>query len=166
MPTPPTTPPYLLGVDVVSVVGVFGVVFRCVHYMLHYISTTCFGMLHYMAGNDYRRGRRQVSFVVDEGLWVAVKGVAAVRGWSVTRLITEVLEREVGCGDVGVGPGGGACVAEGGVGAGQVGGRDRVDDPVEPAVERVDWDALIQRGRESRIQPVPNMVLDPIEEIA
>ena len=136
------------------------------HYMLHYISTTYFGMLHYMAGNDYRRDKKQVSFVVDEGLWVAVKGAAAACGWSVTRFVTELLEREVGCGDVGVGPGGGARFAAGGAGAGEERGRDRVDDPVQSSSQRVDWDALLQRGREAKVQPVPNMMLDPIEEIA
>lgn len=123
-------------------------------------------MLHYMAGNDYRRGRRQVSFVVDEGLWVAVKGVAAGRGWSVTRLVTELLEREVCDGDVGVGSGCGACSSPGGAGAGQERGRDRVDDPVEPSAGRVDWDALLQRGREAKMQQVPVVRVDPIEEIA
>lgn len=62
---------------------------------LHYISTTWFGMLHYMAGNDYRVGKRQVSLVVDEALWWAVKGVAAVQGVSVTRLVTGLLEDAV-----------------------------------------------------------------------
>lgn len=123
-------------------------------------------MLHYMAGNDYRRGRRQVSFVVDEGLWVAVKGVAAARGWSVTRLVTDLLEREVCDGDVGVGSGGGARAAAGGSGAGQVGGRDRVDDAVEPAVGGVDWDSLLQRGREAKVLVAAPSVRDPIEEIA
>ena len=52
-------------------------------------------MLHYMAGNDYRRGRRQVSLVVDEGLWWAVKAAAAERGVSVTRLVTGLLEDAV-----------------------------------------------------------------------
>lgn len=134
--------------------------------MLHYISTTCFGMLHYMPRNDYRRDKKQVSFVVDEALWAAVKGAAAASGWSVTRFVTELLEREVGCGDVGVGPGGGARASAGGAGAGEERGRDRVDDPVQSSVERVDWDALLQRGREAKVQPVSNMMLDPIEEIA
>ena len=123
-------------------------------------------MLHYMAGNDYRRGRRQVSFVVDEGLWVAVKGVAAARGWSVTRLVTDLLEREVCDGDVGVGSGGGARAEAGGSNAGQVGGRDRVVDAVEPAVGGVDWDLLLQRGREAKVLVASPSVRDPIEEIA
>lgn len=146
--------------------------------MLHYISTTCFGMLHYMPCNDYRRDKRQVSFVVDEALWVAVKGAAAACGWSVTRFVTEILEREVGCGDVGVGPGGGARFAAGGAGSGEERGRDRVDDSVQSSVERVDWDAILAAGV-SRKAAAPWSVgeavadslqnpyrLDPIEEIA
>ena len=145
---------------------------------LHYISTTCFGMLHYMARNDYRRDKKQVSFVVDEGLWAAVKGCAVARGWSVTRFVTEVLEREVGDGDFGVGPGGGARFAAGGFGAGEERGRGGVVDPVEPAVGRVDWDRVLAQGI-SRKAAAPWSVaeavadsavnpyrLDPIEEIA
>lgn len=135
-------------------------------------------MLHYMAGNDYRRGRRQVSFVVDEGLWVAVKGVAAASGWSVTRFVTELLEREVGCGDFGVGPGGGARAETGGFGSGEERGRDRVADSVESSSQRVDWDKILAQGI-SRKAAAPWSVaeavadsavnpyrLDPIEEIA
>ena len=135
-------------------------------------------MLHYMPKNDYRRGRRQVSFVVDEGLWGAVKGAAASRGWSVTRFVTEVLEREVGCGDVGVGPGGGARAETGGFGAGEERGRGGVADPVESSVGRVDWDKILAEGI-SRKAAAPWSVaeavadsavnpyrLDPIEEIA
>lgn len=69
-------------------------------------STTCplhVCMLHYMAGNDYRRGRRQVSFVVDEGLWVAVKVRAGLEGVSVTRFVSGLLEEVVGGGGVGGG---------------------------------------------------------------
>ena len=67
----------------------------CLHYMLHYISTTCSGSVHYMAGNDYRRGRRQVSMVVDDALWLAVKANAAAKGVSVTRFVTDLLETAV-----------------------------------------------------------------------
>lgn len=63
--------------------------------LLHYMSTTCVCMLHYMPKNDYRSGRRQVSLVVDEALWWAVKAVAAERGVSVTRLVTGLLEDAV-----------------------------------------------------------------------
>jgi len=48
-----------------------------------------------VAGNDYRVGRRQVSFVVDEGLWGAVKAAAALRGLSVTAFVTGLLEDAV-----------------------------------------------------------------------
>lgn len=60
--------------------------------MLHYISTTWVCMLHYMPKNDYRSGKRQVSMVVDEGLWWAVKAIAGQRGVSVTALVTELLQ--------------------------------------------------------------------------
>lgn len=49
-----------------------------------------------MAGNDYRAGRAVLHCVVDEGLYGAVKGLAAVRGVSVTRLVTDALEGLVG----------------------------------------------------------------------
>lgn len=48
-----------------------------------------------MAKNDYRVGRRQVSFVVDEGLWCAVKAAAVAGGVSVTGFVTGVLEDAV-----------------------------------------------------------------------
>ena len=140
------------------------------HYMLHYI----FAMLHYMSGNDYRVGRKQVSFVVDEALWVAVKGTAAASGVSVTRWLTDVLEREVRFdgsggddarlgvsaaptgGGVGDRPGGGGSAAAG-VGAGD-------------ARQVVDWDALLAKGRENRVPVMGRASLydgrDPIEEIA
>ena len=149
--------PRYIGGCLICVIGgvVFGGSTTC--------STTCSGMLHYMARNDYRRGRRQVSFVVDESLWAAVKGAAAVRCWSVTRFVTEILEREVSDGDVSVGPVGGACVEDGGDCSGQAGGRDRVADVVEPAAGRVDWDALLVRKQRPVVESVP---VDPIEDIA
>ena len=60
-------------------------------------------MLHYMK-NRYREGRRQVSLVVDEGLWLSVKAAAFTRRVSVTELVTVLLEKEVGYG-AGVGSG-------------------------------------------------------------
>ena len=62
-------------------------------------STTWSGMLHYMAGNDYRSGRRQVSLVVDEGLWLAVRESARLRGCSVSALVRDALASEI-AGDV------------------------------------------------------------------
>ena len=51
-------------------------------------------MLHYMPGNDYRRGKRQVSFVVDESLWLAVRAAAVRRGTSMTSVIRDALLSE------------------------------------------------------------------------
>lgn len=139
-----------------------------------------------MAGNDYRSGRRQVSFVVDESLWAAVKGVAAGRGWSVTRLVTELLEREVGYGDVGTGPADSARVGASGGFVGSQRGGDRGGDSVsgasgrvEPLTERnaaaagVNWDAIVAAGKyRKNYLDVENSYtgvdtpIDPIEEIA
>lgn len=121
-----------------------------------------------MAGNDYRSGRRQVSFVVDESLWAAVKGCAAVRGWSVTKLITELLEREVGHGDVGVGSGDheGAGASGGANGAHSVRGGGG-DSESGASGRGVDWDAMLAVGRAAKIYSgVDISTLDPIEEIA
>ena len=52
------------------------------------------GSLHYMR-NDYRVGKRQVSFVCPEWLWLAVKEQAAVRGCSVSDLVRDALASEV-----------------------------------------------------------------------
>ena len=48
--------------------------------------------------NDYRVGRRQVSFVCDVGLWELVRGVAVAEGRSVTSVIVGLLEGLVGGG--------------------------------------------------------------------
>ena len=81
-------------------------------------STTCSTTWVYGVGvakNDYRVGRRQVSFVVDEGLWGAVKAAAVAGGVSVTAFVTGLLEdavvveRSVG----GVGPDWDAIMAAG-----------------------------------------------------
>lgn len=82
-------------------------------------------MLHYMSGNDYRRGRRQVSFVVDEGLWLAVKAAAAGGGVSVTAFVTDLLENAVGTAPT-------------------------VGEQQGTPLFELDWDALMERGRESR----------------
>ena len=119
-------------------------------------STTCFVMLHYMAGNDYRVGRRQVSFVVDEGLWGVVRVCASVRGMSMTQWLTEVLERETGF------------------------GVDVVESEkmvmVEPGGELrsfrsggMDWNEVLERGRAAKALALPLSlppVVDPLEEIA
>ncbi len=112
-----------------------------------------------------RADRAQLSVLLDAGLVDAVRALARSRGVSIVSLVEKGLEVVVD-GDVGVGSGGGARAAAGGSGAGQVGGRDRVDDAVEPVVGGVDWDSLLQRGRDAKVQPVPNIMLDPIEEIA
>jgi hypothetical protein len=48
-----------------------------------------------VAKNDYRVGRRQVSFVVDEGLWGAVRDAARVRGCSMSDVVRDALLSEV-----------------------------------------------------------------------
>jgi len=132
-----------------------------------------------MAGNDYRGDRRQVSFVVDTGLWGAAKGVAVARGWSVTRLITELLEKEVGYGDAGVGEGHRVgATAEGvvdrthGGGSGSshsVPGTARRGVVVTPNVPSgPDWDTILARGFAAKVGVVRDVAsqVDPIEEIA
>jgi len=131
-----------------------------------------------MAGNDYRGDRRQVSFVVDTSLWGAAKGVAVARGWSVTRLITELLEREVGYGVVGVGSGdsegsgasGGFHGAHsvGGSGSDTVPGTARRGVAVTPnGTKQPDWDAILASGFAAKSVVRGTMSdVDPIEEIA
>ena len=140
-----------------------------------HVSTT----LHYMAGNDYRADRRQVSFVVDSALWGAAKGSAAARGWSVTRLITELLEKEVGHGVTGIGSGDRVGVASsgnpygthgGGSGAGhsQPGTARRGVDPAPAELGKPDWDAILASGFAAKVGVVRDVTsqVDPIEEIA
>ena len=97
--------------------------------------------------NDYRAGRRQVSFVVDEALWVAVKGLAAARGMSVTRFVTELLEAEV--------------MPD-----------EQPDIPASPVAAPThttpDWESIMERGRASRVVVVSDTVsdVDPLVEIA
>ena len=113
-----------------------------------------------------RADRAQLSVLLDAGLVDAVRVLAKGRGVSIVSLVEKGLEVVVD-GYSGVGPGGGARFeGEGGVG-GEVGGRDRVDGPVEPAAQRVDWDSLLQRGREAKVLVAAStMARDPIEEIA
>ena len=89
-----------------------------------------------MAKNDYRVGRRQVSFVVDEGLWGLVRAAAAGRGVSVTGFVTGLLEDAVVVEPVGerVGPDWDSILAAG------------------------------KRGKV--VYPVDVRVVDPLEEIA
>jgi hypothetical protein len=84
-------------------------------------------MLHYIVcvRNKYRVGRKQVSFVVDVGLWLRVKDVAAARGVSVTRLVTGFIEEGLD-GFTYVGSRGGVGSSSEGRFAGQVGGRGSV----------------------------------------
>lgn len=112
-----------------------------------------------------RADRAQLSVLLDAGLVDAVRRAAKGQGLSIAGFVERALEVMVD-GDTGVGSGGGARASQGGAGAGQDGGRDRVNGPVEPSAGGIDWDALLQRGREAKVQPVPNMMLDPIEEIA
>lgn len=133
-----------------------------------------------MAGNDYRVDKRQVSFVVDSALWGAAKGVAVARGWSVTRLITELLEREVGYGDAGDGPRDRVgATAESNVDGSHGGGSSRghsqpsatgrgiAELPAAPTSKAPDWDAILASGFAAKTS-VRHTVLqvDPIEEIA
>lgn len=97
--------------------------------------------------NDYRQGRRQVSFVVDEALWAAVKGLAAARGVSVTRFVTELLEAQV-MPDV---------------------QPNTSPSTLAPATSTTpDWESIMERGRASRVVVVSDTVSggDPLEEIA
>lgn len=112
-----------------------------------------------------RADRAQLSVLLDAGLVSAVRVAAKGQNMSIAGFVERALEVMVD-GDIGVGSGCGACSSPGGAGAGQERGRDRVDDPVEPSAGGIDWDALLQRGREAKIQPVPTMRVDPIEEIA
>ena len=106
--------------------------------LLHYISTTClhyiFATLHYMSGNDYRNGKRQVSMVLDVALWAAVKGEAAAKRVSVTAFVTDLLEQAVH-----ITPG--------------------VDEQQGTPLFELDWDALIDKGRESRSTPKGHLSL-------
>ena len=133
-----------------------------------------------MAGNDYRGDRRQVSFVVDTGLWGAAKGVAVARGWSVTRLITELLEKEVGYGDVGVGAGHRVgATAESVVDRSHGGGsspshsvpgttgRGIAEPPATQGKQSPDWNAILASGFAAKSVVRDTMSQrDPIEEIA
>ena len=97
-------------------------------------------MLHYMK-NRYREGRRQVSLVVDEGLWLSVKAAAFTRRVSVTELVTVLLMKEVNYGS-GIGSGGRAgSEAEGGfsvVERGGVGGGYAVGSSVGHGVDPIE----------------------------
>ena len=128
--------------------------------------------------NDYRDGKKVLHLVVEVGLHTAVKCAAADRGMSITQFVSDVLEREVGDGDFGVGPGSGARASQGGFGAGADSGRGGVADPVEPSVGRVDWDRILAEGIKKKaaapwtvVEAVADSMenpyrLDPIEEIA
>lgn len=123
-----------------------------------------------MAGNDYRVDKRQVSFVVDSSLWAAVKGSAAARGWSVTRLVTELLEKEVGYGDVGIGSGDRVGASSQGGASGAYGGGSGAGHSFSGAAGRgVDWDSLLEAGKEKKFTSIftgETVTIDPIEEIA
>ena len=88
-----------------------------------------------------------MSFVVDEGLWGAVKGLAAARGMSVTAFVTGLLEAAV-MPDV------------------------QPDIPASPTAAPTpttpDWESIMERGRASRVVVVSDTVSggDPLEEIA
>lgn len=105
-----------------------------------------------MPGNDYRRGKRQVSLVVDEGLWWAVKAVAGHRGVSVTSLVTGLLEDLVD--------------------DEQQAEQDAPGGSVRPATP--DWAAILGAGREARVsvaldrdrERTVSLAADPLEEIA
>jgi hypothetical protein len=85
--------------------------------------------------------------VVDEGLWGAVKGLAAARGVSVTRFVTELLEAQVMPDEQ----------------------PDTTLPPVAPTTSTTpDWDSIMDRGRAARVRVVSDTVSDsdPLEEIA
>lgn len=126
-----------------------------------------------LAGNDYRVGLAQVSFCLDRGLHAAAKAHAGVLGVSLTALLVDLLEREVGHdADADVGAGGSVGADFEGVGFGAVGAGDRGGHRVSGAVGRgvtPDWDALLRAGREAKtVRVVSDTVSgpDPLEEIA
>lgn len=105
-------------------------------------------MLHYMSGNDYRRGKRQVSFVVDVEVMDILRAKAARHGMSMTGYLTDLILKDL----------------------------DREPQPtfpppVAPTAHGTDWDAIIARGLASR-ERVGVSVCDaasqgdPLEEIA
>lgn len=120
-----------------------------------------------------RSDRLQLSVLLDASTVVSVRSAARARGMTIAALVERALEVELD-GYVGVGPGGGARFADAGDGSGQAGGRDRVDDPVVPAVGRrvADWDSILTRGAAAKPAPSPDSEAlvrvgrDPIEEIA
>ena len=101
--------------------------------------------------NQYRVGRRQVSFVVDEDLWVAVKCVAADAGVSVTGFVTGLLLSAT------------SEVQQGSA-------SPVVEEPVE--YKRRDFDEILLAARAAKALARPGgsvkfeRVVDPIEEIA
>ena len=110
--------------------------------------------------------------LLDAGLVVSLRSAARRRGVTITSLVEKALEVELD-GDVDTGPGGAVGAASGGAGAGEVGGRDRVDGPVSPdSGQRVvpDWDAILAAGRGARVlvpsRDTVSQSRDPIEEIA
>ena len=123
------------------------------------ISTTCSGMLHNMAGNDYRKNRAVLHCVVDRWLLEAVKSRASGQGVSLTRCVVEILEEVVTRGDVGHrSDDHGLSQAPGRVERSH-GGGDRGGDSQSGVVGRVDWDHLLAVGRAAKRQ-------DPLEDIA
>jgi hypothetical protein len=118
-------------------------------------------MLHYMASNDYRVAKKQLSVVLDVDLIVAVKCAAVDGGVSVAEFVRGVLSAAVGVEGVGSGGDGFGVVSVGGV------------NGVEVSGVRPDWDAILAAGRASKVvgwRHVPSQSdlaeLDPIEEIA
>lgn len=138
--------------------------------------------------NDYRSGKKVLHLVVEEGLHLAVKCVAADQGLSITEFVTSILEREVGYGDAGVGPADFARVGETGGVVGSLGGGDCGGDSQSGLVGRVDWDSLMVQGAVAKASAAYGVavdktlgpllasnktysgvdipILDPIEEIA
>ena len=112
--------------------------------------------------NDYRSDKKVLHLVVESDLHVAVKLTAATAGVSITEFVTQLLEKEVGHGDVGIGSGDRVGFASSGGSDGAHGGRGSGGDSQSGASGRgVDWDSLLLAGKQAKFGRV-----DPIEEIA
>ncbi len=115
-----------------------------------------------------RADRAQLSVLLDAGLVSAVRARAAAEGVSLVSLVERALEVSVD-GYVVSGPGDRGGVASGGGGVGEVDQRGGVSSAVAASVGRVDWDAVLARGRAERVPVLASqsrVELDPIEDIA
>lgn len=98
-----------------------------------------------MPRNDYRAGKAVLHCVVDGELMGLVRGSAAARGVSITRLVTEVLEA--------------ALLSEP--------QPNEASTPAPQTKALPDWDSILDRGRRGRVvSDTVSEVCDPLEEIA